>query len=33
MWLEKLDPYDHRGYDERDLSREERIKRIAENKP
>ena len=30
MWLEKLEPYDDRGYNERKLSREERIKRIAE---
>ena len=32
MWLEKLEPYDERGYNERKLSREERIKRISENK-
>ena len=32
MWLEKLEPYDERGYNERKLSREQRIKRISENK-
>jgi len=32
MWLEKLEPYDERGYNERKLSREERIRRISENK-
>jgi len=32
MWLEKLEPYGERGYNERKLSREERIKRISENK-
>lgn len=32
MWLEKLEPYDARGYNERKLSREERIRRISENK-
>jgi hypothetical protein len=29
MWLEKLEPYDDRGYNERKLSREERLKRIS----
>jgi len=32
MWLEKLEPYGERGYNERKLSREERIKRISESK-
>jgi hypothetical protein len=32
MWLEKLQPYDERGYNERKLSREDRIKRISHNK-
>ena len=32
MWLEKLEPYDPSGYNERKLSREERIKRISEKK-
>ena len=32
MWLEKLEPFDERGYNERKVSREERIKRIAEKK-
>jgi len=32
MWLEKLEPYGERGYNERKLSREERIRRISENK-
>jgi hypothetical protein len=32
MWLEKLQPYDERGYNERKLSREDRIKRISQNK-
>jgi hypothetical protein len=29
MWLEKLEPYGERGYNERKLSREERMKRIS----
>jgi hypothetical protein len=29
MWLEKLSPYCDRGYNERKLTREERLKRIA----
>ncbi|HEY6245765.1 MAG TPA: GIY-YIG nuclease family protein [Pyrinomonadaceae bacterium] len=32
MWLEKFQPYDERGYNERKLSREDRIKRISQNK-
>ena len=32
MWLEKVQPYDERGYNERKLSREDRIKRISQNK-
>ena len=32
MWLEKLQPYDERGYNERKLSREDRIKRISQIK-
>src|ERR1041385_8769898 len=32
MWLEKLQPYDERGYNERKVSREDRIKRISQNK-
>jgi len=32
MWLEKLEPYGERGYNEKKLSREERIRRISENK-
>jgi len=31
MWLEKLEPYDERGYNERKLTRAERIKRISES--
>jgi len=31
MWLEKLEPYDERGYNERKLSREERLRRISAN--
>jgi hypothetical protein len=31
-WLEKLQPYGERGYNERKLSREDRIKRISQNK-
>ncbi|HSB27927.1 MAG TPA: GIY-YIG nuclease family protein [Pyrinomonadaceae bacterium] len=33
MWLEKMEPYGERGYNERKLTREERIKKISENKP
>jgi nitrate/nitrite-specific signal transduction histidine kinase len=29
MWLKKLRPYDERGYNQRQLSRHERLKRIA----
>lgn len=29
LWLEKLQPYDERGYNERKLSRGERLQRIA----
>jgi hypothetical protein len=29
LWLEKLQPYDERGYNERKLSREEKLRRIA----
>lgn len=32
MWLEKLQPHDERGYNDRKLSREDRIKRISQNK-
>jgi len=32
MWLEKLQPYDERGYNQRKLTREDRIKRISQNK-
>ena len=32
LWLEKLQPYDERGYNERKLSREERLRRIAANR-
>ena len=32
LWLEKLEPYDERGYNERKLSREERLRRIAANR-
>ena len=31
MWLEKLAPYGDRGYNEKKLTREERLRRIAEN--
>jgi hypothetical protein len=31
MWLEKLGPYDENGYNERKLSRAERLRRIAAN--
>jgi len=29
MWLKKLKPYDERGYNERKISREERLRRIT----
>jgi hypothetical protein len=29
LWLEKLQPYDERGYNERKLSREEKLRRIS----
>jgi hypothetical protein len=29
LWLEKLQPFDERGYNERKLTREERLRRIA----
>jgi hypothetical protein len=32
LWLEKLQPYDERGYNERKLSREEKLRRIAANR-
>ena len=32
MWLEKLQPFDKRGYNERKLSKEDRIRRISQNK-
>jgi hypothetical protein len=32
LWLEKLQPYDDRGYNERKLSREEKLRRIAANR-
>lgn len=32
LWLEKLQPYDERGYNEKKLSREERLRRIAANR-
>jgi hypothetical protein len=32
MWLEKLEPYEERGYNERKMTREERIKRISQDK-
>src|SRR6185369_11331481 len=32
MWLEKLQPYGERGYNEKKLSREERLQRIAANR-
>jgi hypothetical protein len=31
LWLEKLQPFDERGYNERPLGREEKLKRIAAN--
>lgn len=32
LWLEKLQPYDERGYNERKITREERLRRIAANR-
>jgi hypothetical protein len=32
LWLEKLEPYDDRGYNERKLGREERLRMIAANR-
>ena len=32
MWLEKLNPYGERGYNEKKLTRDERLKRIAEKR-
>lgn len=32
LWLEKLEPFDERGYNERKLSREEKLRRIAANR-
>jgi len=32
MWLEKLQPYGERGYNEKKLTREERLQRIAANR-
>jgi hypothetical protein len=32
MWLEKLNPYGERGYNEKKLTRNERLKRIADNR-
>jgi group I intron endonuclease len=32
LWLEKLEPYDERGYNERKKTREERLRMIAANK-
>ena len=32
LWLEKLEPYGERGYNERKLTREERLRMIAANK-
>jgi hypothetical protein len=29
MWLEKLEPYDEHGYNERPISRDQRLRRIA----
>lgn len=31
MWLEKLEPFGERGYNEKKLTREERLKRIADS--
>ena len=32
LWLEKLQPFDERGYNERKQSREEKLRRIAANR-
>ncbi len=32
LWLEKLEPYDDKGYNERKKTREERLRMIAANK-
>jgi hypothetical protein len=32
LWLEKLQPYDERGYNKRKRTREERLRMIAENR-
>lgn len=32
LWLEKLEPYDERGYNERKKTREERLQMIAANR-
>src|SRR2546423_2269077 len=32
LWLEKLQPYDDRGYNERKKSREDRLRMIASNR-
>jgi hypothetical protein len=32
LWLEKLKPYDERGYNERKMTREERLRMIAANR-
>jgi len=32
MWLEKLEPYGERGYNEKKLTREERLQMIANNR-
>ena len=32
LWLEKLEPYDEKGYNERKKTREERLRMIAANR-
>ena len=32
LWLEKLQPFDNKGYNERKMSREERLQMIAANR-
>lgn len=32
LWLEKLEPYDDKGYNERNKTREERLRMIAANR-
>ncbi|HEY8560020.1 MAG TPA: GIY-YIG nuclease family protein [Pyrinomonadaceae bacterium] len=32
LWLEKLEPYDEKGYNERKMTREQRLRMIAANK-